>query len=301
MPAAKPTPLQHYLLVQQKVDREMAKILLTAAKEAEAIVLANAGKAGAGSAYETARMKQASKALRESSAAMWGNVNSTLKVGMKRAAEAAVNSETFVNDALQSAFGARIPALEQAFAYNAANAVEAVYAKAQNGIPLASQVYRTNALADGRVDKVLHNGILLQQSARQIAANVKGLINPNTPGGVSYAANRLARTELNNAFHTSQVHRRADEPWTEGFKWHLSGSHPKPDECNEYATSVNFKGGEPGVFKPDQVPGKPHPQCLCHITTVTVSEDQFVEDFLAGKHTAYMDKQIYSSGVGTVC
>lgn len=301
MPAPKPTPLQAYLGVQVKVDREMAKILMGAAKEAERIVGGIQGSKGAASALQAGKMKQASAALRAASASMYGEVTATMKAGMKRAAEAAVGSETFVNDALFNAFGERLPALEQAFSYSAANAIDAAYAKAQNGIPLASQVYQTNALTDGRVDAVVNNGILLQQSAAQIAATVAGLINPLTPGGTSYAANRLARTELNNAFHTAQINRRKDEPWTQGFKWHLSGSHPRPDQCNEYATGVNFKDGDPGVFKPEDVPGKPHPNCLCFLTTVTDSEAKFIEDFLAGKHDAYMDKQIYGSGIGTVC
>ena len=301
MAAPKPTPLIAYLGVQQQIDREMAQILLTAAKEAEKIVGGIQGAKGASAAMTSAKMKQASAALRKASGEMYGEVTRTMRTGMKTAAAAAVSSETFVNDALYNAFGARLPALEQAFAYDASNAIEAAYAKAQNGIPLASQVYRTNALTDGSVDRVLNNGILLQQSAAQIASTVAALINPFTPGGTSYAANRLARTELNNAFHTAQINRRADEPWTQGMKWHLSGSHPRPDACNEYATGVNFKGGDPGVFKADAVPGKPHPNCLCYLTTVTDTEEQFIEDFLAGKHDAYMDQQIYKSGLGTVC
>lgn len=301
MAAPKPTPLQAYLGVESVVDKEMARILLDAAKEAERIVLATAGSKGAAAALERGKMRQASKALREASAAMYGDVTRTMKAGMKKAAAEAVGAETFVNDVLQSAFGSSIPALEQAFRYNAANAIEATYARAQNGIPLSAQVYHTAALTNGRVDQVVNNGILLQKSAAQIAKDVRASIDPNVKGGVSYAAQRLARTELNNAFHTAQIARRSDEPWTEGFLWHLSGSHPKPDECNEYAERVNFKGGEPGVFKPGDAPRKPHPQCLCYLTTVTIDEEDFINGFLDGKYDSYMDEQIYKSGLGTVC
>lgn len=278
----------------------MATILMDAAKEAERIVLSS-GK-GLGAAVERAQMQRAASELRKLSSEMWGGpITATMKKGMEAAAVAAVNSETFVNDVLGKAMGARFEALEQAFAFDAKQKVLNLRAKEANDIPLSDQVYKSQALSNGWVQQEVKRAIVLGQSASQLADRVRNLISPNTPGGVSYAANRLARTEINNAFHRAQIDRRKDEPWTTGMKWNISGSHPKPDECNDYGEKSHFKDGEVGVFKPDQVPGKPHPNCLCYLTTVTIGEDEFIENFLKGDYSEYMDSQIYSSGIGTVC
>lgn len=302
MAAPRPTPLQAYIGVQQPVDKAMARILLDAAKEAETIILKSAGTKGVGAAVERARMQQASRELRKMSEQLWGKgVTPTMKKGMAAAAVAAVNSETFVNDVLQRAVGARFEALEQAFAYSAQNAVDNLRAKDADAIPLSEAVYKSKAWSEGKVQQEVQRGIALQMSAAQVAERVRGLINPNVPGGVSYAANRLARTEINNAFHRAQIDRRSSEPWTRGMKWHLSGSHPVPDECNTYAEKQHYVGGAAGVFRPNEVPGKPHPNCLCFLTTVTVDEDEFVDAFVKGKYSDYMDREIYGSGIGTVC
>lgn len=296
------TPLQAYIGVQQTVDKHMAAVLLDAAEEAERIIKKSAGSKGVGVAVERARMQQASRELRRLSDSLWqGEILPGVQTGAAKAAVAAVNSEKFVGDVLEKALGQRFRALEDAIAFSAANSVDNLRAKDKNAIPLSEQVYRSQALADGWVNKEVQRALALQQSAAQLAERVATMILPSTPGGVSYAANRLARTEINNAFHRAQIDRRSQEPWTQGFKWNLSGSHPKPDECNVYAERVNYKDGPPGVFKPNQAPAKPHPNCLCYLTTVTVSEDDFVDAFLNGDYNRYMDEEIYGSGIGTSC
>lgn len=296
------SPLAAYVGVQQQFDKHMAAILRDAAKEAEKIIAKSAGSKGIGAAVERARMQQASRELRALSASMWGTqIGPSIKAGMEAAAVAAVNAETFVNDVLGKAMGVRFEALEQAFAFNAKNSVDNLYAKANNGIPLADSVYKHQALTNGVVEKEINRAIALQQSAKQLAERVRSLINPSVAGGVSYSANRLARTEINNSFHRAQIDRRENEPWTTGMHWHLSGSHPKPDLCNVYAERVNYAGGAPGVFKSGSVPGKPHPNCLCYLTTEVVSEDDFIDAFLSGEYNSYMDESIYSSGIGTTC
>jgi hypothetical protein len=99
-------------------------------------------------------------------------------------------------------------------------------------IPLSQQVYRTEKLASGWVDKVVNLGLGRGLTAREIAKEVKGSIRPDVQGGVAYAAMRLGRTEVNNSFHTAAIVSSADKPWVEGMHWHLSGSHPKKDICN---------------------------------------------------------------------
>jgi hypothetical protein len=124
-------------------------------------------------------------------------------------------------------------------------------------------------------------------SAKEIAKQVFRFIDPETPGGASYAALRLGRTELNNAFHTNSIKQAQAMPWVEGVKWNLSGSHPRPDECNEYAEDTHYRGGDGGVFLPQDVPPKPHPNCLCFTTTETQSDEDFIASYRAGDYNDY--------------
>lgn len=290
MPAT--SPLRQYVALQRTYDREMAAILLDAAKDAERIIKELALDKGVGAAVRRAQLQQASRELRSLSASLWGDrITPSVKRGMTEAAVQAANSETFVNDVLRKRLGRSIPELERAYAFDARTSMDSLYARAADGKPLSRNVYRSKAFADGLVDKEIRRALALQSSAAELAKRVSSLINPNTPGGVSYAANRLGRTEINNAFHTSQINRRKSEPWTTGMRWHLSGSHPRPDECNAYASGSHFRGGDAGVFKASEVPGKPHPNCLCYLTTETIGEQEFLDNFLGGKYDGYIESQ----------
>lgn len=112
------------------------------------------------------------------------------------------------------------------------------------------------------------------------------MVDPSTPGGVSYAAKRLARTELNNAFHTTQQASAEVNPFVVGLRWNLSMSHKKPDRCDELAAG-HSPGKTSGVYLPSDLPRKPHPQCLCYTTNEMMDEDEFLDlvsnpDYLDG-------------------
>jgi hypothetical protein len=290
---ATPNPLQRYLVVQKVVDKELAAVLRDAADEGERLITRLADKKGIGAQVERAQYALLVRELRKQQGELWGSVTKTLQQGMMRAGAQAAEAENLLNRTLFNALGGPMPQFERAMQVRAQAAVQAYQARTDNDISLSEQVYRSKTLADGQVAREVNRGILLGQSARQIADRVRSSIRPDVPGGVSYAAYRLGRTELNNAFHRAQIDQRKDSPFTEGFKWHLSGSHPRPDACNDYAEKTHFRGGDAGVFRPSDVPGKPHPNCLCYLTTVTIDEDEFVNRFLRGEYNTYLDEQVY--------
>lgn len=290
------TPLSRYVRVQRVVDRELAAVLRDAANEAEKIILALGNKKGEGAKIRRAQMQLQLKQLRKLQAELWGNVTKATELGMRRAAEGAAEAEIAVNRLLLEAIGTTMHEFEGAMRLQAQEAVQNVISRGANGIPLSRQVYRTEALAKRQVDKAINRALLLNFSAKELAATVKHLINPATPGGTSYAAMRLARTEINNAFHRTQIDLRSGDPWTEGFKWNLSGSHPRPDECNDYANSVHYRGGDPGVYKVADVPGKPHPNCLCFITTQTIDTEDFINGMASGKFDSFINGKIDDFG-----
>jgi hypothetical protein len=146
-------------------------------------------------------------------------------------------------------------------------------------LELSSAVYRNEALSNKAVQRIVQQGIIRGFSAKEIARDVAYLIKPGTPGGVSYAAMRLGRTELNNAFHARQV-AEAERPWVNGVKWNRSKSHPKHDICDTYAE--HDAGLGKGVWEKGTVPDKPHPHCFCYMTYDVMDEQEALQLILSG-------------------
>lgn len=143
-------------------------------------------------------------------------------------------------------------------------------------IPLSQRVYGTKNLVGGQVDRLVDSALTRGVSWQRFAQEARGLVDPNTPGGSTYAARRLARTEINNAFHATAAQRYADAPMVEGVDWNKSSSHPENDICDEMEDNSPYPKNE--------VPAKPHPHCLCFITPGLPSEDDFLENLFAGKY-----------------
>ncbi|QGJ90049.1 head maturation protease [Mycobacterium phage Indlulamithi] len=149
--------------------------------------------------------------------------------------------------------------------------------------PLSARVYRTAALANGQVNLAINRALARGDSAKQLAESVKTLIDPNVPGGVSYAASRLGRTELNNAFHAQSIHDAQESPWVQSMTWHLSKVHePQGCICERYA--------QQGQFPIDGVPEKPHPHCRCYCTPDLPEYDNFEANLIGGQYDSYLNE-----------
>ena len=157
-------------------------------------------------------------------------------------------------------------------------------------VPLSQRIYRTQVWMDGRLGKLINATLASGINAKDFAKKARDWFNPNTPGGVRYASMRLARTEINNAFHAMTAEKAQSTPWIPNCAWHLSGSHPKKDICNVIASRNNGFGE--GVYKSEDVPVRPHPQCMCYITPEPIDEDAFIDNFLAGDYDDYLDREI---------
>lgn len=280
-------PLTSYLRAARPTERVLRAILRNGADEADRLIQKMLEQDTTGSRIRAAQLLLVRRELRSQQSAMWGDIGKALREGISDVSQAAyTEAEDILLDYLRrnnQPTDTFLDSLRQ----QARRGLDHVLAKGANGISLSRQVYRTQALATGLVDRVVQTGLLLQHGAKEIARDASRLINPNVPGGVSYAAMRLARTELNNAFKTAQEQRYVDEPWTQGMRWNLSGSHPRPDECNVYADEDQHGLGA-GVFPVGKRPLS-HPNCLCFLTPVQADEDQFIEAFLAGQYDNYLE------------
>lgn len=272
---------------QASFNRELAKILADAAAEAERIVATIIGD-GVGAQVRRAQYKIAIAQLQQLSTQMWGGqIDPLISYHIALSTERAIDGLLAIDSVLARSLADT--ALRDGFLAAARRGADNVRSRLLNNIQLSPQVYRTQALSNRWVAQEINRGIALNKSAKEIARSVRRFIRPNVPGGVSYAAQRLGRTELNNAFHTTTIRASADQPWMLGFKWNTSGSHPKPDECDEFAEKDHDNLGA-GVFDKGNVPGKPHPQCLCYITTISVENEEFTTKLLAGSYDKWLAK-----------
>lgn len=284
MPAPDPRdPLLRYLRVQGKLDASLNRMLATAARDAEARVRAlELGRPGIGARVRAAQLRTTLGAIRELQEDLWQNkIGPLITSSLPEAQAAAVRAGELLDSVLFEALPERKAEVLRGLAREMAeNGIKADAARQAR--ELSPRVFRNQALSSGAVERRIRSGLIQGLSAREMAADVRRFIHPSTPGGVSYAAKRLARTELNNAFHERQI-KAADKPWVTAVKWNLSKSHPKADECDEYANEDKHDLGN-GNFPKGDVPRKPHPHCLCFMTYEMQSEDDFIAAVVAGRY-----------------
>lgn len=277
---ASPPEFQPYRNLQADTEKALIRVLEITAKAIEKRVATL--KPGIGGVVRAAQLRATLAAVRRMQRAMWvGLVDGDIE----RAIQAALEAGDSAVEALT------------AFAYTAmpkaaADALVAgLRAAAQSGLEsdaarrkreLSTRVYKLAALHTGKVEDTIRAGLISGLSAKELAHDVYEYVSPTARGGASYAAMRLARTEINNAFHERQIE-GAKRPGVSAVKWNLSGSHKVPDECNIYADH------EP--YAPDKIPEKPHPQCFCYLTYVTTPPAQFQKDLEAGKWDDEIDRR----------
>lgn len=281
------TPLQTFARQSKGTNKELLRLLSAASKESARDAKAMKGLSSAQRAVRVASLHRSMRAL-------WEGVGHITIFGEAQAAEAGV--EAMAN--LQKAFRSKLPReVVLMMDMQAKSSLDAYISRKENAIQLSKRVYGNINLFTGKVDKRINIHLLKGSSAEEIAKDIARFISPTTPGGVSYAAMRLGRTELANAFHTTTIRHGREMPWVQGWKWNLSGSHGRPDICNQYAEDDHDNMGA-GVFKKRNVPGKPHPQCLCFLTAVQPTEDQFVSNMKRGFYNQYLTAAMGSQDAG---
>ena len=238
-----------------------------------------------GASVRDAQLRQAIAALHDTLGYFWTRVGDTVSAREAEAAEAAIaQSFSWDDRIMRRAYPDKavrehaLKSISQTAAFNVEAAIARVY---KSHIPLSRQVYKTRALANGWVDTRVGSALARGLTVKELADEVRQFILPNTPGGVSYAARRLGRTEINNAYHAVTIEHHIDKPWVNSMRWRLSGSHPKVDICDAYAAA--------GPYAPDEVPAKAHPQCLCVVYPDLPSVEEFMERLNRGEYREWIN------------
>ncbi len=277
--------LLRYIALQSKYDIRINTLLEEAAIDAEAASRRLVGRTGVGATARRGQLLNARAALNRRLADFWRALGDVIRAGQFEAAAAALDAEFDWDDALLARSGLseeQRASFRQALLATAGKNVEAMIARVfTSKVPLSTQVYRTEAIADGWMDRTINSAIARGDSADDIARQVRQFVSPRTKGGIAYAARRLGRTEINNAYHAQSIEHNSEKPWVKHMKWNLSKSHPKPDICDKMAKKTYPRG---------EVPRKPHPQCLCFTTPVNVTQTQFLAGLAAGDYDDWMER-----------
>lgn len=155
-----------------------------------------------------------------------------------------------------------------------------------DGLKLSDRVWRTSQSARQALQKIVEDGVARGLDSRKLARRVQQYLQPGVwtamkaetrrnlrvPKDVSYEAIRLARTEMNNAFHEGTVNAYRTIPSARGVYWRLSARHVLPDVCDDYAS---HNGN--GFWPKGEEPARPHPQCFCVILPAMEDPDEFKE------------------------
>jgi hypothetical protein len=280
-------PLAKHAAVQKTYDQKLLVALEKASRSASRSIAAATKN---GKDMRASQLRLAKSAIQKQQAQMWRDVGDFVRAGRLDAAAAAAQTVGLrdLTDLLGVGEVDAASALARGALETARQGVKSLETRISgaSNIPLSERVYRNAALSSGKIDDIVNNALATGKTARELASEVHSFISPSTPGGASYAAQRLARTEINNAYHETTKALDINKPWVDGQKWNLSGSHGKPDICNQYADDDNGDG--PGVYPPDDTPSKPHPHCFCFITAVTVSPKEFIRNMKAGQYNGYI-------------
>ena len=280
---ASPEPLQPYRKVQSEAEKELGRILESTARSIRQRI--GLLKVGIGGDVRRAQLTSTLAAIRRMQRSMWTDVGGVASAGMddaEKAAESAI--ETMTRVAYASLPDAAAETLVRGLRAAAESGLKSDRARKRR--ELSGRVYRQAALNEGKVEQMIREGLIANLSAKELAATVYDHVSPTAKGGASYAAMRLARTEINNAFHERQLE-GAKRPGVRAAKWNLSGSHKVPDKCNVYAAHNGT--GEWGV---NSIPEKPHPQCFCYLTYVTTPPEEFRKRLAAGSFDDEIERRV---------
>lgn len=155
-----------------------------------------------------------------------------------------------------------------------------------NGYKLSDRIWRTAGTTRRKLDLFLDERIRQGQGALQMSRDLETFLKPGrtlrtkAPYGTdaSYDAMRLARTEITRAHARAAERAAAMNPFVEKMGIRLSGSHSKPDICDEAEAD--------GPWPKDEIPPQyripMHPQDLCTYYYVMVEDKTAVLNQLLG-------------------
>lgn len=278
-----------YIEVQEAYDKRVHAALQDALDQVERAVAALERRVGVGAAVQRAQMAQTRVTLLEILEKIFVQLGGIVRKGSQDSAEAAKEAMLASEQPLIQAIfptPAQLEAFRQGEIKRARRNIQSTITRVlSTERKLSQRLYSSKALAKGQLNRTINAHLARGSSAAQMSKDIRQFVNPNSPGGVSYISKRLARTEINNAFHAQGIADMQDRPWVNQAYWKLSKSHPvrqPPDQCDTYARVE--------LFPADKIPAKPHPNCLCYVIPKLMDEKEFRNALLSGQFQDWTER-----------
>ena len=234
------------------------------------------------------------------------NVTTIIDKGMKDEIESTFASNEQIVKRLTKRTSAPAEVVKK-FKLSTAGAAEAFQARKTNGMNLSERVWKYRDQFKSQIemglDVSLGQGLSAQQTSRDLkqylqypdklfrrVRDARGNLHLSRraasfhPGRGVYRSShknamRLARTEINRAYHESNHQRWQSMDFVVGYEVILSNNHPVDDICD------SLKGKYPKTFKFSGW----HPHCRCHAVPILCTPeeyDQYERELLAGNENA---------------
>lgn len=209
---------------------------------------------------------------------------STIRVGM--AAEWANANEwmdVFTRSVLGN-FGANPDNHKQYFNHNE-NALKAFAARSENGMNISRRVWQTSALAKTEIEAAVALAIKQGTSAIELSKRIMDWLdepeemrnamrnhfsNAEHIKDCEYRAARLARSEINMAYRTSEQTRWLQSDFVVGYEIKTSKMHD-----HKVSDICDFLQGK---YPKDFIWTGWHPNCMCYAVPILETEDEFWND-----------------------
>lgn len=276
--------LIRYIGVQKVYDKKVVAALKDASEDAVKAVEKYADKENISSKVAVYQSSLLRDEIRKVVRDLFNGIGPIVKDGQADAAEAAAKASLQTDaDVLKILFPdpKRRKQFEASFKQSARQGIQAMINRVlEPQWPLSERIWNSGSIAAGTLDRKINSALARGASARELAKLVKSDVAYGAPGGTSYVTMRLARTEINNAYHAQSIGQTQDSPWVAEMEWHLSKVHKEQNcLCEVYADQQ--------YFDKQSVPKKPHPQCMCFVTPKRIEKSVFATDLTAGKFDAY--------------
>ena len=251
--------LIQYVKLQLTADRRVEQALNDALDELEASLSKLEAKPGVGAKVRASQLVASRGVIAKVLDRLFGSVGKIIREEQSSAARLA---EDLLIKEERGIWGIVEPSKikqagsQEALRVQAARQIQATMANVLGDrYDLSERIYKSKAMSKNQILRTVNRHIAIGSSADDIAKDIKQFVNPKAPGGASYRAKLLSRTEINNAFHAQSIADAQERPWIRQVNWNLSKSHEREGcVCEKYAMQK--------LFPVDNVPRKPHPQCF---------------------------------------
>jgi len=139
--------------------------------------------------------------------------------------------------------------------------------KWSDGLKISDRLDKLSNSNNKKINNILSKNINENDTAVSLLHDVSHRIHNPVGSSYKFRVLRIARTETNSAYQLIQKLIASDADLVKGIKWNLSPSHPNYEHyevCERYAQE-DHAGLGAGVYKPENLPDVPHPECLCYL------------------------------------